>query len=92
MVPFFIQTTMQLTQQLERMVRLVMIPKEGITIAIYMHLIPRHDKKPRKELTHPRYKNGTKLFERYMTVQCVDASFLCRMIVSDSVFWSDEQS
>ncbi len=65
---------MQVTQQFKKMVRLGMVPKEGLTIAIDMHLIPRYDKKPGKELTRSRYKNGTKLFERYMTAQCVDKS------------------
>ena len=52
------------------------IPKKkgGIIAAVDMHLIPRYDKKPGEELTRSRYKDGTTYFERYMTVQCVDAN------------------
>ena len=48
------------------------IPKEGMTIAIDMHLIPRYDEIPDEELTRSRQKKGTMYFERYITAQCVD--------------------
>ena len=48
------------------------IPKQGLTVAVDLHLIPRYDKNPGAELTRSRYKKGTKYFERYMTAQCVN--------------------
>ena len=48
------------------------IPRKGLTVAVDMHLIYRYDKKPSEELTRSRYKGGTRYFERYMTMQCVD--------------------
>ena len=49
-----------------------MFPKSGLTIAIDLHLISRYDRKRGEELIISRYKNGTKYFEGYITVQCVD--------------------
>ncbi len=45
------------------------------SIAIDMHLIPRYDSAPGPGLTRSRSKNGTKLFERYITVQCVGGRY-----------------
>lgn len=62
----------QVRQQVDMMSKLGKIPKGGITVAIDCHLVCRYDRKPGEELTRSRYKNGTKYFERYITVQCVD--------------------
>ena len=48
------------------------IPKKGITLAVYIHLFSRYDKKLGSELTRSKYTNGTRYFERYMTLQYVD--------------------
>ena len=45
-----------------------------------MHLIARHDREPGEELMRSRYKLGTKYFERYLTVHCVNATM--RMALS----------
>lgn len=52
--------------------KLGQIPREGLTIAIDMHLIPRYDRIKGPELTRSKSKAGTGLFERYITAQCVD--------------------
>ena len=57
---------------LKRVTRRRNIPKDGLTVAIDTHLIPRYDRKPGPELTRSRQKSGTTYFERYMSVQCVD--------------------
>ena len=58
--------------QLDAMHELGQVADEGMTIAIYIHLIPRWDKKPGIDLARSRRKNGTGTFERYITAQCVD--------------------
>ena len=58
--------------QLDAMRELGQVAKEGMAIAIDMHLIPRWDKKPGMDLVRSRRKNGTGTFERYITAQCVD--------------------
>ena len=45
---------------------------ETVTAAIDMHLIPRYDKKYGAELVRAKHKNGTHVFERYITLHCVD--------------------
>lgn len=57
---------------LSMLARLDHLPKEGLTIAIDMHLIPRYDRVPGPELTRSRSKDGTGLFERYITAQRID--------------------
>ena len=57
---------------LDVMHELGQVAKEGMTIAIDMHLIPRWDKKPGTDLTRSRRKNSTRTFERDVTAQCVD--------------------
>ena len=57
---------------LKRITRRRNMPKDGLTVAIDTHLIPRYDRKPGPELTRSRQKSGTVYFERYMSVQCVD--------------------
>lgn len=59
-------------EQLRKLRRLDMLPEDGLTVAIDMHLISRYDRTRGEELTRSRYKNGTKYFERYATVQCVN--------------------
>ena len=46
--------------------------RKKITAAIDMHLIPRYDKKYGAELVRAKRKNGTHVFERYITIHCVD--------------------
>ena len=46
--------------------------REKITATIDMHLIPRYDKKYGAELVRAKRKNGTHVFERYITIHCVD--------------------
>ena len=46
--------------------------KEKLTVAIDMHLISRYDRKYGSELVRAKRKNGTHVFERYITIQCVD--------------------
>ena len=62
----------RLARQYDIFRKLKRIPKEGLTVAVDMHLISRYDRKPGEELTRSRYKDGTKYFERYMTVHCVN--------------------
>ena len=58
--------------QLRRLSALGMLPGDGLVVAIDMHLIPRYDRTRGEELARSRYKNGTKYFERYITIQCVN--------------------
>ena len=46
--------------------------REKITTAIDMHLIPRYDKKYGTKLVCAKRKSGTHVFERYITIHCVD--------------------
>ena len=59
-------------KQILKLKQLNMLPKDGIVVAIDMHLIPRYDRTRGEELTRSKYKNGTKYFERYITMQCVN--------------------
>ena len=59
-------------EQLAILKNLNIFSKHGLTIAIDLHLIPRYDRNRGEELITSRYKNGTKRFEGYITVQCVD--------------------
>ena len=43
---------------------------QEVDVAIDMHLIPRYDKKHGAELVRSRAKDGTHVFERYITIQC----------------------
>ena len=47
------------------------IPKKGINIAIDMHKILRHDKKPSAKLIHTKDKGHIGYYERYITAQSV---------------------
>ncbi len=58
--------------QLDRLGQAGMLPVEGLTVAIDMHLISRYDRTRGPELARSRYKNGTKYFERYITAQAVN--------------------
>ena len=62
------------------------VPKEGLTMAVDMHLIPRYDGEPGEELTRSRYKLGTKYFERYLTVHHVNAAM--RMVLGSVTSWA----
>ena len=72
----------KIAAQLDTFKRLGRLPKEGLDVAIDMHLIPRYDRVPGGELTRAKYKNGTTYFERYMTVQCVNDKM--RMVLAAS--------
>ena len=72
----------KIAAQLGTFKRLGRLPKEGLDMAIDMHLIPRYDRVPGGELTRAKYKNGTTYFERYMTVQCVNNKM--RMVLAAS--------
>lgn len=52
--------------------RLGKLPRGGLTVAVDMHMIPRYDRTKDDRLTISRYKNGTKYFERYITIHCVN--------------------
>ena len=45
--------------------------KKGIVIALDIHDRSRYDKNYGDELARGRYLNGTCLYERYLTIQCV---------------------
>ena len=45
---------------------------QEIDVAIDMHLIPRYDKRYGAELVRSKAKDGTHVFERYITIQCID--------------------
>ena len=60
------------SDQLRRLGALGKLPADGLVVAVDMHLIPRYDRTRGEELTRSRYKNGTKYFERYVTIQCVN--------------------
>ena len=59
--------------QLAELVRLGLAPEDGLMVAIDMHLIRRYDRIRGPHLTRSKNKNGTTYFERYITVQCVNA-------------------
>ena len=48
---------------------------QEIDVAIDMHLIPRYDKRYGAELVRSKAKDGTHVFERYITIQCIDQRF-----------------
>ena len=52
--------------------RMGMLPRDGLAVAIDCHLIPRYDRTRDDHLTISKYKNGTKYFERYITIHCVN--------------------
>ena len=58
--------------QVQTLKKLGRIPREGLTVAIDMHLIPGYGKKPGAGPTGSRYRKGTGCLGRYMTAQCVD--------------------
>ena len=45
---------------------------QEIDVAIDMHLIPRYDKRYGTELVRSKAKDGTHVFEGYITIQCID--------------------
>ena len=48
----------RLARQYDIFRKLKRIPKEGLTLAVDMHLISRYDRKPGEELTRSRYRRG----------------------------------
>ncbi len=52
--------------------QLGVLPHDGLTVAVDCHPIPRYDRIKDDHLTISRYKNGTKYFERYITIHCVN--------------------
>ena len=44
---------------------------QEVDVAIDMHLIPRYDKRYGTELVRSKAKDGTHVFERYITIQCL---------------------
>lgn len=46
---------------------------QALDVAVDMHLIPRYDKSYGAELVRSKAKDGTYVFERYITVQCIVA-------------------
>ena len=52
--------------------RLGKLPRDGLAVAVDCHLIPRYDRIKDDHLTISRYKCGTKHFERYITIHCVN--------------------
>ena len=67
--------------QFERLDELDILPKEGITVAVDVHKIPRHDRKPGAELMRGKYKDGATYFEAYITVHCVMAGIRLALAV-----------
>ena len=59
--------------QLDRLEALGMLDGRRMDVAIDMHDISRWDGKHGAELVRSKAKNGTSLFERYITVQCVNS-------------------
>ncbi len=57
-----------------------MLPKDGIVVVIDMHLISGYDCTRGDELTIYRYKNGTKYFEWYITIQCANDSIRLNLV------------
>ena len=65
---------------LKLLVRLGSIDEsQALDLAIDMHLIPRYDKKYGSELVRSKFKDGTCVFERYISVQCIVAG--CRLVL-----------
>ena len=62
-----------LLYQFEHLMELDRLPKEGITVAVDMHKIARHDRKPGPELMRGKYKNGATYFEACTAIHCVVA-------------------
>lgn len=60
-----------IASQINTMKQMINIPPEGVDIAIDGHKIERYDKKHGDELRKSKSKNGTNLFEVYVTVHCV---------------------
>ena len=52
--------------------RLGILPRGGLTVAVDMHPIPRYDRTRDDHLTISGYDHGTKYFERYITIHCVN--------------------
>ena len=61
-----------ISDQLRRLRAPEMLPEDGLVVAVDMHLMPRYGRTRGEELARSRYKNGTKYFERYVTIQCVN--------------------
>ena len=54
------------------LLQLGVLPRDGLAVAIDCYLMPRYDRINDGHLTISRYKNGTKYFERYVTIHCVN--------------------
>ena len=59
-------------EQLAILEKMNIFPIYGLTLAIDIHLIPRYDRIRGDELIKSRSKDGTKYFEGYITIQCVN--------------------
>lgn len=68
----------KISGQIGTMRRLGMIPGK-MDVALDMHLIPRWDAKKTADLVRSKMKNGTTWFERYVTVQIVNAGSQIRV-------------
>ena len=48
------------------------LPRDGLVVAVDLHKIPRYDRTRDEHLTISKYDRGTKYFERYITIHCVN--------------------
>lgn len=52
--------------------RMGALPRDGLVVAIDLHKIPRYDRTRDDHLTISKHDRGTKYFERYITIHCVN--------------------
>ena len=63
-----------ISEQLDMLYRFEILKRHDVLdVAVDMHLIPRYDKKYGRELVRSKFKSGTCIFERYITIQCIVA-------------------
>lgn len=59
-------------EQVRLLRRMDKLPRDGLVVAVDLHKIPRYDRTRDDHLTISKYDRGTKYFERYITIQCVN--------------------
>ena len=52
--------------------RMGKLPRDGLVVAVDLHRIPRYDRTRDEHLTISKHDRGTKYFERYITIHCVN--------------------
>ena len=69
-----------ISEQLDMLYMLEILKRHDVLdVAVDMYLIPRYDKKYGSKLVRSKFKSGTCIFERYITIQCIVAG--CRLVL-----------